>query len=361
MQSEIQAADYLHGAVSLDAGRRGWVRPQRFAASQLRTLGSVRAWHPGLYKQMAACTAGVRLELTTDATMVELELAADPLPRGSASVLGDVAACKNAPEPPYDGVACVVDGETVALEALPDAGGELDLLFDLGVDEPAPGGLMRLPGMGEAHTVELWLPALRGCVVKALRCDGSFADPVAEKPRLLVVGDSIAQGFVSCDPSGSWPALLAKKLGLDLLNQGIGGQVFMPGAIMGLAAALGAEGTPAAVVVELGCNYRFEACGLGRASLDARVVLDEIAEAWPQTPVYVLGCLPVTEDVYPTHPRSCFAEMDEAIRVAAARHAQMVFVDASALYGERGLADGSDHPGPAGHASAAKKLAAAMR
>lgn len=360
MQSEARAADYIHGAVALDDAPGGWTRPRRFTADQMRALGSVRAWHPGLYKQMASCTSGIRLEFVTDATMVELELIADPAPRGTAAVLADVEAFKRAPKPPYDGVSCVVDGATVALEGLPDGGGELDFVFEVGKDDAVAGGLVHLPGMGDPHAVELWLPALRGCAVRALRTDGSFIDPVAKKPGLLVLGDSIAQGFVSRDPSASWPALLAKKLGLDLINQGIGGQVFMPGTLMGLPRVLGLPGAPAVVVVELGCNYRFEAYSRSRMLTDARLVLSEVAGAWPQVPTFVLGCLPVTEDVYPTHPRSCFDQVDDALREVVSRYGHMAFVEAGGLYGTARLADGSDHPGPAGHASAAKKLASVI-
>ena len=69
-----RAADLLHGALDVVDAGGGWVRPSRFSAPQLRALGSVRAWHPGLYRQMAACTAGVTMEFETDASVVTLEL-----------------------------------------------------------------------------------------------------------------------------------------------------------------------------------------------------------------------------------------------------------------------------------------------
>ena len=103
-------------------------------------------------------------------------------------------------------------------------------------------------------------------------------EPVASRDQLLVIGDSIAQGFVSGDPAHNWPALLATKLGLDVLNQGIGGQVFLPGSTVGLVD----EASPSAVVVELGENYRYEPCQEMRISRDIRTSLFEVAEAWPE-------------------------------------------------------------------------------
>lgn len=40
---EVPAEGLLHGAVSLERGASGWVRPLRFFPSQLRALGSCAA------------------------------------------------------------------------------------------------------------------------------------------------------------------------------------------------------------------------------------------------------------------------------------------------------------------------------
>ncbi|UQF78617.1 MAG: hypothetical protein M3I19_02745 [Lancefieldella parvula] len=49
------------------------------------------------------------------------------------------------------------------------------------------------------------------------------------KKKLVVFGDSIAQGFVIERPDQTWPRCLAKRMKLEVVNQGIGGQVYQPG------------------------------------------------------------------------------------------------------------------------------------
>ena len=193
-----------------------------------------------------------------------------------------------------------------------------------------------------AGRVRLWLPCLAGCRLGAVLGDGTFAEPVACPPDLLVLGDSIAQGFTSLDPAISWPALLADSLGLGLVNQGVGGQVFQPGTLVGLAGAV----RPEHIVVEFGANYRFEPCQAGRVEQEVRTYLYEVAATWPEVPTWVMTTLPHTEVAYPNHLRSCFAEVDGIIRRCAARHGSMRVVDGSALLDAgdlaRLLADGSD-------------------
>lgn len=351
------AADFLSGALVTTALGGGWVRPSRFTPDQLRALGSCRAWHPGLFRQMAACTAGIALEFECDASRVALEVRLDPTPSGAASVL---AAAQRASqlEPPLDGLSAEVDGVRLGLLPAPDADGVVELAVE-GDPTPKP-GLQRLPGMGEPHRVRIWLPCLTACAVRSLTCDGTYLEPAAPKGQLLVLGDSIAQGFVAVDPALSWPARVAVARGLSLVNQGVGGQVFQPGTLVGLAEAV----RPEAVVVEFGENYRYEPCQAARVEHDVRTYLYELSEAFGEVPTWVVTPLPFVSDVWHTHPKSCFAQVADLIATHAAAHPQMRVVDGSALLDQDRLgeliADGCDHPGPEGQALIAERLLALM-
>lgn len=81
------AQELLHGCVAIQESGGGWVRPQRFSDVQIRALGSVSAWHPGLYRAMARATAGISLELETDSSELALELQLDPEPAGTRAML----------------------------------------------------------------------------------------------------------------------------------------------------------------------------------------------------------------------------------------------------------------------------------
>ena len=153
------AEGLLHGVVGSDTDENGWTRRQRFTAGQLKALGSCRAWHPGLYRQLAAATAGVSLQFETDSSNVWLEAQMDPMPRGSAAMVADVERYGTGVTAPYDGFSADVDDVHLPL-ALPDEGGLVSFCVDV-AEAPEP-GVQRLPGMGGAstHRVTIWLPCL---------------------------------------------------------------------------------------------------------------------------------------------------------------------------------------------------------
>lgn len=368
----VRAADLVRGAVRLEEGADGWVRPWRVTEGQLRVLGSVSAWHPGLFCQMARTTAGVRLELETDARSLELEVRVDEVPSGSARILADVRRHDPAAPGLLDGVSLDVDGRH--LGPLVPRAGATSLVVPLEDASPVapaagdearegvaaapepPGGAQGGSGApgGAIHHVRVWLPCLRGCELRTLTAHGSFVRAPLPRPELLVVGDSVAQGFVTGDPGLAWPSLLATRLGLDLVNQSVGGQVFQPSFVAAGAEAL----SPAAVVVALGANYRFEPCGETRMRADVAAVLVEAAQAWPRAERLALTPTPFFETLYPSSPRSCFEALPRVVGEACERTGTRL-IDGSLLLDRAPalLADGSDHPNARGAAQMAGRLA----
>lgn len=355
------AAGLLHGAVRVLERDRHWMRPARFAEEQLRAFGSCQAWHPGLFRQMARSTAGVCVELETDARRLALEVRVDPEPKGTRAVLAYVdrgEAGNPGQSIPHDGVSVYVDGRFVWW-GMPNERDEL-LVVELpaGPEDEAL-GLQPLPGLAPTRHVRLWLPALRGCEVRDVRCDGSFLRPVAHRRQLLVLGDSIAQGFVSGDPACAWPSLLAARQGLDLVNQGLGGQVFQPGSLFGLPGLV----DPVRIVVAYGANYRYEPCIARRVSPEIRAYLNEVARLWPQVPTHVLTPLWHNEGLLPSHRLSCHEQVPGLIAAHAAAHDNMTLVDGLELleHDPNLLADGYEHPNARGCRQVAMRLNTVMR
>lgn len=355
LMAVVPARELLHGALRAETLGAGWVRPHRFGISQERALGSCLAWHPGLYRSMATCTAGVTVEFETDSSEVVLEVEVDRMPGASSAILADVRrVTPDAPEL-LDGISADVDGRHIPV-AVPDGRG----LVELSLDDAAAGeqSAMRIPGMGERHRVRMWLPCLAGCSVGRVLGDGTFIDPVEPTPALLVIGDSIAQGFVAGDPALTWPALLAVRLGLGLVNQGVGGQVFQPGSLAGANGAL----QPEAIVVELGENYRYETCRAESVRRDVRGFLSGLATMWPDVPTWVLTPIWHSERVYRTNPRSCFSELSDIISEEVAAHPQMTLVHGTRLLDADPtlMADGYEHPNANGSSIIAERLALTM-
>ncbi|MBE6480339.1 MAG: SGNH/GDSL hydrolase family protein [Olsenella sp.] len=357
------ASTLLHGSMRTTLEPQGWHRPWRLAEPQVRSLTSVSAWHPGLFRQMAHATAGISVEFCTDAREVALEVRLDDEPRGTANVLDGMADEQGA-RPAFDGISCDYDDIHLA-PAMPVAipawsrGDEVTLVcFSLpGEDDAAPGDVLALPGLAVPHHVRIWLPCLRGCVVRNVFVDGALIEPVPARRGAVVLGDSIAQGFVAGDPALSWPVLLGKELDLDVINQGIGGQVFQPGTLAGLSRMR----RPEHVIVELGLNYRFETCRSAFVVRDIRAYLSDIAHLWPGVPTWVLTPTGHRERLEPTHDHSCFELVPQMIADSAARHSQMVVLGGTGLLpARRALLADSDHPNAAGHARLAERLVATI-
>ena len=71
------ASKFLLGAPWSEKLAQGWVHPLRISPNQLRVIGSCSSWHPGLFKQMAACTSDIQVAFTTDSSEVALDLKID--------------------------------------------------------------------------------------------------------------------------------------------------------------------------------------------------------------------------------------------------------------------------------------------
>lgn len=352
------AAGLLHGAVNVVEGGHRWCRPFRLSEDQLRALGSCQAWHPGLFRQMARTTSGICVEFETDAREVALEVRVDAEPKGTRAVLDYVDRIDSQGVQPHDGLSADVDGRHVWCGMPGQQEGLLFLTLD-GSDPEDALGLQPLPGMARTRHVRVWLPALRGCEVRDVACDGTFVRPVPRRRNLLVLGDSIAQGFVAGDPALTWPAQLAARLGLDLVNQGIGGQVFQPGSLYGLAGVI----DPERIVVAYGENYRYEACMARRVSRDVRSYLLEVARLWPQVRTHVLTPLWHDETAHPSHGMSCHEQVPSFIAAHVAPHDQMTLIDGLELmdHDPALFADGYEHPNERGCRQIATRLNAVMR
>lgn len=354
----VPAAGLLHGVVSVAEQDYRWTRPLRFAESQMHVLGSCQAWHPGLFRQMARTTAGVCVEFETDACEVALEVHVDAEPRGTRALLNDIDGNDERGPQPHDGISVDIDKRHVWLGIPEDGAQSVTVRLD-GEDPEDALGLQPLPGMARTRHVRIWLPALRGCRVREVLCDGTFVRPVAKRKHVLVLGDSSVQGFVSEDPAFSWPALLAGKLGLDLVNQGINGQVFQPGTLYGLAEYV----DPERIVVAYGANYRYETCMARMVTRDIRAYLAEVSRLWPHVKTHVLTPLWPGGEHVPIHSTSCYQQVPAFIAAHVALHEQMTLVDGMELLDQDAqlVADSLAHPNADGCRQIATRLNAVMR
>ena len=79
------------------------------------------------------------------------------------------------------------------------------------------------------HRVCIYLPNLFAVRIRSMVIDdGATLKPVQRKRKILAFGDSITQGYDAHYPSQAYLNILADRLDADVVNQGIGGEVFCP-------------------------------------------------------------------------------------------------------------------------------------
>ena len=175
------------GAVDLERVNGG-IRPFRLRAADRDLL------HPELSFR-AAMASGVRIELATNATRIELDL---------------------------DWTANVAPGEALAVDAVIDGGLIQSHRVEPGRHITVVDGLP-----AGAKQLQLWLPQFGSTVVHGWAIsDGACAGPwaVDSRQRWVTYGSSITHGRHAYSPARTWPAIVARTHQLNLTSMGFGGQ-----------------------------------------------------------------------------------------------------------------------------------------
>jgi hypothetical protein len=163
--------------------------------------------------------AGVRIELETDATELELDVLLTVLQLGDRPVVpaafdlvvdGDVVDVQRSNE----GIRIVVDMRTGAIDFQPGS--------------PTTIRFAGLPGRAGTR-VEVWLPHAAVVEVRGARVnDGASWTPAAPRGRRWIHhGSSISHCMEAEQPTATWPAIAARLGDLDLLDLAFAGQCML--------------------------------------------------------------------------------------------------------------------------------------
>ncbi len=291
-----------------------------------------RTAHNEHFTHRVRTPAGVRAEVVTDADALTV-----------AGVLG-----------PGEGdgrggaVDVVVDGvltRRVQLDA-PSPTTDVDQVVDL------PAG---------PKTLEVWLPHTGTFGLRRLALHGgtTSVEP-PRRPRWLAYGSSITHCVDAPGPSETWPAIVARTLGLDLYGLGLGGQCHLDHAVGQTIA----EQPLDVLSLCLGINI------YGRASFDARSLgsalhgfVARALEAHPRVPVLLMSPTVAPRlECLPNHVGLTLEEVRETVRRVAVciDDARVTYLDGREVLGPDDVAtylrDDQLHPTAAGYRLMAERL-----
>ncbi|MER7839085.1 SGNH/GDSL hydrolase family protein [Streptomyces sp. NPDC096040] len=325
------------------------------------------------YEFISTVPSGVRLEMLTDATGIELD----------AQITQVVMTGTEPSDAVFD---LVVDGE---LRAPVTSSGQTVIHVDpatTALDEhPAPPATLRftLGSEPRERRVEIWLSNSRATQLVDVRVpeEASVRPAPASGPMWVHHGSSISQCSEADRPTGTWPAIVARRAGRSLVNLGLGGEChldpFMARAIRDLPAD--------AISLELGINIVNGDTMRERAFVPAfHGFLDTIRDGHPDTPILIVSpivCPAVETRPGPTLPgadgrvrtldrpaeltlgsmtltrvRELLTEHVERRRKAGDHRLHLI--DGTALFGREDIADLPDglHPNAAGYARMAERF-----
>jgi lysophospholipase L1-like esterase len=153
---------------------------------------------PGDTVGTARLPVGVRLELVGDAEVVELEYHTETDDLGYRGEGAGTA------------FTLVTGDESVAVPARLGPGTARFVLGDLARDDAAQPMIVYLPEGMRPRAL-------------TLRAEGGELAPAPRGPRWIAYGDSIAEGWIASGPAGAWPAVAARRNGLNVVNLGYAG------------------------------------------------------------------------------------------------------------------------------------------
>ncbi|QGV81653.1 GDSL-type esterase/lipase family protein [Streptomyces ficellus] len=289
--------------------------------------------------QRAALPIGVRLEFTVSPGTRAVEIRYRAAVPDSSQELRDVAHCF-----------ALWEGDTCLRETIPDPAEETKVTIPLPPDGRT--------GPFTVHPPESQAPEILG--VRAV--DGTLS-PAAPRPRWLVHGDSITEGWWSTRPAHAWPAVAGRALGVDAVNLGYAGSARGELSIAQQLARLPADLLTLAFGTNCWSGVPHSAPLLYETT---RAFISLVRQGHPDTPLLLLSPLlrpeaESTANALGATLAELRTAMEEAVRdLAADGDGRLDLLPGRDLIGPGQLADGL-HPDDAGHARVAEAVAVALR
>jgi lysophospholipase L1-like esterase len=206
----------------------------------------------------------------------------------------------------------------------------------------------------EKKVVKIYFPAIGSISIKDLEIDG-ITEELPPKDLMLCLGDSITQGMIASAPSLNYVALLANHLGLNALNQGVGGYTFQKDSLLGLNALA----SPNLITVAYGTNDWTNKYDYNEIQRDIREYMKALTDIFPKVPIYLITPIwraDINEEV---PSRISFTKLSEFIEEEGNRYSNVSVISGLPLVDhDIGLfADSFLHPNARGFAMMSDRIA----
>ena len=305
---------------------------------------------------MAQIPVGVRLELGGDATAIEVDYTCATADLGYRGEGAGTTFAAWRGEYLLDEQPAHVGSASVSLELRPPEG------IGTGARTHGSHNVVGSRG-GEGDSVDdgpvtVYLPEGMCPTVLAVRPVDGTMQPAPVRPRWLCYGDSIAEGWVATGPARAWPAIAARRFGLDVVNLGYAG------AARGEIVSAEQIGALVADVISIthgtNCWTRIPH-SVQQVRSDLTAFLDVVRQGHPETPLVVAS--PVVRPDAETIPNllgatlaDIRATIEDVVRERIGRgDERLTLIAGGDLLDDAHLADGI-HPGDSGHAVLAEVL-----
>ncbi|PYI54246.1 SGNH/GDSL hydrolase family protein [Paenibacillus flagellatus] len=295
MQSMVLEPSLFRGAVSLER-KEGGVKPWRIPYDLFELFP------PNGIGGTAEVTAGVRVTFASDTTNVALELAPSSIPVE---------------------VDLVIEDELIATRRLEP--GQTAVSFG------------ELPGRDK--TIEIYLPQKAPTIVRSLGIDDGAAWRVPESRALrwIAYGSSITQCGGAFSPARTWPALVARRFGLDLTCFGFSGNCHLEPMVARQIRDRDAD----LISMCVGINV-YGGSSLGKRTFRAAVIgfVQIVREKHPDTPIALMS--PIWSPPRETTPNAVEftltemrKEIEEAVAaMSALGDTRLHYVDGMTIFDE---------------------------
>jgi lysophospholipase L1-like esterase len=212
-------------------------------------------------------------------------------------------------------------------------------------------GAVELRTAGPGRRTIVYLPEGMRPTISDLAGVGGGIGPAPRQPRWLAYGDSIVEGWVASAPARAWPAVAARRFGLDVVNVGYAGAARGEIASAEQLARVGAD----VISVSYGTNcWRLTPHSAAMLRAGAAGFLAVLRQGHPHTPIVVTSpVLRPDAEATPNRLGATLGDLREAVEEAARERisdgdSALHLVTGGGVIGADLLPDGI-HPGDEGH------------